>query len=231
VAGALLLTAGVAALVLGAAGPDPLVLVAGAVVLAAFAFVERRARRPLVARSGWRDPRLRAGAAASFLNTATTSSALTLAALGLHDPAAAGLALLPFSVGVVAGSALAPRLFPAHRAAAVGLGAIAAGSAALVAAPVAVAALVAGAGLGVASVGATALGTNVPAALQGAAVGVLNTAAQLGTALGIAALLALAAAAGDAVAWLSAAALAVVGASALTRLPRQGPGQTSPRNA
>ena len=47
----------------------------------------------------------------------------------------------------------------------------------------------AGAGLGLSSVAATTLGTTVPEALRGTASGIINTAAQLGTAVGIAALL------------------------------------------
>jgi MFS family permease len=53
---------------------------------------------------------------------------------------------------------------------------------------------VAGAGLGLASVAATTQGTAVPEALRGAASGIVNTAAQLGTAVGIAVLLLIAAA-------------------------------------
>ena len=50
-----------------------------------------------------------------------------------------------------------------------------------------------GAGIGLSSVAATRLGTSVPVAVRGTASGIINTAAQLGTALGIAALLLLAA--------------------------------------
>ena len=52
--------------------------------------------------------------------------------------------------------------------------------------------VVAGIGLGVASVAGTAIGTDVAEALSGTASGLLNTGAQLGTALGVAALLLLA---------------------------------------
>src|SRR5580704_2743874 len=47
----------------------------------------------------------------------------------------------------------------------------------------------AGAGLGLSSVAATTLGTTVPGALHGTASGIINTAAQLGTATGIAVML------------------------------------------
>jgi MFS family permease len=52
---------------------------------------------------------------------------------------------------------------------------------------------VGGAGIGLSSVAATRLGTGVPVAARGTASGIINTAAQLGTALGIAALLLVAA--------------------------------------
>jgi hypothetical protein len=84
---------------------------------------------------------------------------------------------------------------------------------------------VAGAGLGIASVAATAIGTDVAETLSGTAGGVLNTGAQLGTALGVAALLLLAATIGEsgsgtAVAWAVAAGLA--GLTGLTLLTRTG---------
>ena len=49
-----------------------------------------------------------------------------------------------------------------------------------------------GAGIGLSSVATTRLGTSVPIAVRGTASGIINTAAQLGTAVGIAALLLLA---------------------------------------
>ena len=48
---------------------------------------------------------------------------------------------------------------------------------------------VGGAGIGLSSVAATGLGISIAAAARGAASGIINTAAQLGTAIGIAALL------------------------------------------
>jgi hypothetical protein len=51
---------------------------------------------------------------------------------------------------------------------------------------------VAGLGIGLASVASNTLGTDVPVGLQGTASGALNTAAQLGHALGVAAFLLLA---------------------------------------
>jgi MFS family permease len=77
-----------------------------------------------------------------------------------------------------------------------------------------------GAGIGLSSVAATSVGTDLPEELQGAAAGALNTAAQLGTALGTAGLLALTAVTahasipihGPELGWLAAALIAVAGA-------------------
>jgi predicted MFS family arabinose efflux permease len=176
-------------------------------LLLACARVERRVRAPLVPPAAARHPRLRAGACASFLNTAATSSAMTLVTLHLQgaaglSPTAAGLRLLPFSGGVVAGAALSAPLLERRRPRTVillGLAMIGASDATLLvsgadARVLPVAMVTGGVGIGLSSVAATALGTAVAARLQGTASGVLNTAAQLGSALGIAALLLVAAA-------------------------------------
>jgi hypothetical protein len=76
-----------------------------------------------------------------------------------------------------------------------------------------------GVGIGLSAVAATATGTDVRDDLQGVASGVLNTAAQLGTALGVAAILLVAAlsggsggpAAGAPAGWVGAGLLAVAG--------------------
>ena len=95
----------------------------------------------------------------------------------------------------------------------------------------------AGAGLGLSSVAATTLGTTVPEVLRGTASGIINTAAQLGTAAGIAALLLIADATTGApgpgtgapiIAWAAAAALAAAGALAFTRSPQPDPATTCP---
>jgi MFS family permease len=83
----------------------------------------------------------------------------------------------------------------------------------------------AGLGLGVASVAGTAIGTDVPESLGGTASGVLNTGAQLGTAIGVAALLLLASAIADSstgtvVAWAAIAVLA--GLTTVALLTRSG---------
>jgi MFS family permease len=214
VLGAALLTAAVMSVILGGSlledpqrrGPGLALLALSAILGVSFRFAQRRASSPVLPPAALQDVRLRAGAGAGFANTATTSSAMTLLALELQNSGgrsatAAGLALLPFSLSVVFGAAIAPRVLGrySHRVvAAGGLGIIAAGNAALLLLPAApwllpLAVGAAGAGIGLSSVAATALGTDVPAQLQGTAAGVLNTAAQLGTALGIAAVLLLAA--------------------------------------
>jgi MFS family permease len=179
---------------------------------------------------------LREGAAGALLNTLTTSSAITLATLYLQNtrgrsPLAAALMLVPFSVAVIAGAALAApalaRLTP-QRLIAVGLAVIGVSDATLIPAagstwalPVCVAA--GGAGIGLSSVAATRLGTSVPVSRRGAASGIINTAAQLGTALGIAALLLVAAVSTGipergspvpSVAWGAAALISFAGAAA-----------------
>jgi MFS family permease len=181
-------------------------LLAVAVVLAGvFLAVERRSAT-LLPKAVLSERPLRQGAAGGFLNTLTTSSAITLATLYLqntrgHSPLVAGLMLLPFSVAVIAGSALAAAAlarWTPQRLISTGLAVIAVCDAALIPAasstwtlPVCVAA--GGAGIGLSSVAATRLGTSVPVAARGTASGIINTAAQLGTALGIAALLLVAA--------------------------------------
>jgi hypothetical protein len=141
--------------------------------------------------------------------------------------------LLPCSVGVVVGSVLAAPLLRRSTprvGIAVGLAAVAAGDAMLLALPAGEAILplgvaVAGAGLGLSSVATNTLGTDVPAALQGTAAGALNTGAQLGTALGVSGLLLLATVTDDAdlpvsgtpLAWAAAAALAAGAAVLVAR--------------
>ena len=167
-------------------------------------------------------------------HTATTSSAGVPATLFLQgelgiSPVGAGLVLMPFSVAVIVGSTLTKPLgarLPAWRLAAAGLAGIAAGNLLLAATYGSIAGIVggvavAGVGLGVASVAATAIGTDVAETLGGTSSGLLNAGAQLGTAVGVAVLLVLAASVnqpwpGTAQAWIVAAAIA--GATALSLL-------------
>lgn len=120
VPGAIAFTSSVIALILGASRLEQppqrtlglLALAASIALLAAFLGIERRASNPLIPAAAIRHARLRLGAGAAAANTATTSSMMTLATLYLQDtrrvsPVAAGLSLLPFSLSVVAGAALA----------------------------------------------------------------------------------------------------------------------------
>jgi MFS family permease len=217
---------------------------------ALFIRADRRATAPFLPATALRMPPLRRGAAGSFLNTAATSSAMTLTTLylqgSLHrSPLQAAAILVPFSLAVVAGSAVAApalRRIGAQPTLASGLAVIAAADAALtVAAPrpwaLSACAATAGAGLGLSSVAATTLGTTVPEALRGTASGIINTAAQLGTAVGIAALLLIADATTGApgpgtgapvIAWTAAAAIAAAGAGALASTGSPGPATTGP---
>src|SRR6185312_9861806 len=166
---------------------------------------------------------LRWGAVGSFANTATTSSSIAVATLVLQDrlgltPLRAAALLVAVSVFAIVGSALAPRLVGAlgwGRALACGLGIVTAANAVLVGRPtvvgVGVAAALCGLGLGIGSVAANDMGTTVEEALKATAAGVLNTAAQLGTAVGTSLVL-LIATADPRPAWAVAAAGAAVAA-------------------
>ena len=209
-------------------------LVVAVALAGVFIIIDRRSTAPLLPKAVLGMRPLRQGAAGALLNTLTTSSAITLVTLYLqntrgHSPLAAGLMLLPFSLAVIVGSALAaPALsrWPAQRLVSAGLAIIALCDASLipaagstVALPICVA--VGGMGIGLSSVAATRLGTGVPVAVRGTASGIINTAAQLGTALGIAALLLVAALSTGipepgspvpAIAWGLAAAISGIGA-------------------
>ena len=251
-AGSLTFTAAVMAFVVGATViAQPGGRAAGGLLLAAcvalaggFVLADRRAAAPLLPRELTRSRQLRLGTLGALLNTATTSSVLTLVTLYLQDslqrtPLQAAASLLPFSLAVIAGSTLAaavqrragPRAGPprlvAQRLIAAGLTLIAVADGALIplaelAWAVPVCAAVAGAGIGLSSVAATGLGTDVEPRWRGGASGIINTAAQLGTALGIAALILVAAATGGTpalgtppprIAWAVAALAAAAGAA------------------
>jgi MFS family permease len=204
------------------------------VLVAVFLAVDRRAAAPLLPAPLLGNRQLRQGTLASFLNTATTSSVITLVTLYLQDalhrtPLEAAITLLPLSLLVIVGSALSVRLrrrLSPQLIIAAGLLAIGAADAALIPAArsawaVPVCAGVAGLGIGVSSVPATGLGTDVAERWRGGASGVINTAAQLGTALGTAVLLLIASFSGGlpgpgrpppGLAWGVAAAVAAAGA-------------------
>jgi MFS family permease len=219
------------------------IVLLAAALTPAFIRVDRRAAAPLLPAAVLRIHPLRRGAVGAFLNTAATSSAMTLATLYLQDtlhrsPLQAAAMLLPLSLAVVAGSALAPaalRRIRPQPVMAFGLAVVAVADAALTAAAAhgwALSACVAtaGAGLGLSSVVATTLGTAVADTLRGTASGIINTAAQIGTATGIAVLLLIAAATtgtpgpstgAPIIAWAAAAAIAATGALAFASSSRQ----------
>jgi EmrB/QacA subfamily drug resistance transporter len=243
-AGATTITAAPALVVLGltraeAAGAgSPLVLgplAAGLALLMVFVRIEVRAPDPLLPAALLRaDGMLGANLVAAAL-TATTTAPLLLCVLELQGPLGrspleTGALFAPVNLAVICGSLLGGLVVErlgTRGAMAAGLGAIGAGGAWLAivvaggAPPLAFvpAFVVMGAALGVASVASTAAGTAAAGrAREGVASGLLNTAAQVGTALGVAVSLSLAAAAGQRVAFVAAAAFAF-GAAALA-LPR-----------
>ncbi|MCO8272772.1 MFS transporter [Actinoplanes sp. TRM 88003] len=247
-AGSVLLTGAVMAAILF--GEAPWLLAVAAVLAALFVVVDRRSPAPLLLSGVLRLPQVRRGAGGAFFNTATTG-VVTLVTLHLQGalgrtPLEAAATLLPLSLAVIPGSALAARLIvrrPAERVAAAGLLTIGAGLALPLlgpASPVLIGAGVAAAGfgLGLASVATTSLATDVPEQARATSAGLANTSAQLGTALGTAALLLLAGATTGVpgatgrtpwVAWAAAAILAFVAAVLIDRRLPSGRGTTPAR--
>jgi MFS family permease len=252
VAGAFAATAGLALLVLGltraeqasAAAPTAWgSLAASAALLTAFAAIERRAADPLLPPGTLGEPRLAGALLASLAITTASTGPLFVCLLYLQGAgglgaAATGLLYAPFNVSVIAGSAAGARMHGRRGAVAgvsAGLLSLAAGAASLIAVPGlgAAAALPAfalmGLGVGCAAVAATEAGTATAGeAREGLVSGLLNTAAQLGNALGVSAFVVLAAAVpggpepGFLVACLAGAAAAVAGAAAFAVLHRRG---------
>ncbi|TDD80358.1 MFS transporter [Actinomadura rubrisoli] len=245
--GAALLTAGVMLIVVGATllgepahrGAGALLLVAAAAVLVLFALADRRSGAPLLPRAVLGLPQVRHGTAAAFFNTATTTGAATLITLYLQvslgwSSLKSAATILPLSVLVIAGSAAAALLI-ARRAgehvSALGLAFIGAGLIVPLPRPESMPLLglgmaAAGFGLGLSSVASTSLATDVPEGPRATASGIVNTSAQLGSAIGTAALLLIASAAGElsgpaettpVLAWTTAAIVACLAAAAFTR--------------
>jgi MFS family permease len=246
VPGAVSVTAGLALVALGLTlvesrgAADPWTvgsLAAGAASLALFARLERRAPHPILPTWALQRPGFPAAAMAAVALTASTSSAMFLALLYQQEEMGrsaveVGLWCAPLNLAVIAGSFLGARV-PPRRAMPAGLFAVAAGALALVtlsAAGFALAFAVMGAGLGIASVASTASGTQaLPEAHQGIASGVLNAAAQIGTALGLALIVVVVTAHGNRAGFAAAAAIAFVTALAVTRWsPRSRRRRTTP---
>lgn len=220
-AGAVTATAGLVLLVYGStrvgqAGAASVgtvgMLALAAALLAGFWLVERRVTDPLVPPAMLRSRQLVGASLAAFTLTAVTSPAGVLGTLYLQEalgypPTATGLALLPFSLAAIAGSFIGAWLTARIRARAtmaMGLATVTAAMLLLSRLPtqhhgglpwLVTGLVIAGSGLTCASVAATATGTAATGGqAQGLASGLLNSAAQVGTALGIAALVTVAAA-------------------------------------
>jgi MFS family permease len=201
--GALTFTLGLGAVLLGLSRGWILPVAAGVLLLVLFTRIQRRSPNPLLPPGELRRPGLARGSLVALAITGTTSPAMFLAVL--HEHTANGLIFAPLNVAVIAGSLASPKV---PRAMPAGLAGIAAGCALLaLEAPLLPALVVMGAGLGVASVASTRAGVGDEA--QGLASGVLNTAAQLGTAIGLAVIVAPAAALGFRWGWLGCAAIAL----------------------
>ena len=246
VAGAATLTTGLALVVLGltraqiAGVRSPLAaggLVAGALLLALFARIEARAADPLLPASLLRADGLAGANLAAAALTASTTPPLLLCVLALQGAQGrsaleTGALFAPFNLAVISGSLLGPRVVRAlgtRTAMALGLGGIAAGVLGMLAsggaraAPAALvpAFVVMGVSLGCASVASTTAGTAAAGrAREGVASALLNTAAQVGTALGVAVLLSVAAVAGSPAAFAGAIAVALAGAAVALRAPQ-----------
>lgn len=184
-----------------------ILIVTGFGLLSLFLIIEKRSRTPLVAWAELTNRRFVTANGTAFVNTATTSASGTLVALvaqqvlGL-DARQTGLVLLPFSIMVVLGSVTGSwwlRRRPA-RGMAAGLAVVATAMIALAGATalrsvtgLAIAVAVAGLGLSWAAVTSTSAAIlALPEHRQGVASGAVNTAAQIGTALGVAVLLSIA---------------------------------------
>jgi len=214
-------------------------LTAALVLLGGFVAVEGRVRYPLVPLGVIRSRRLVGANLAALVLTAATTPPIFLCALYAQEvlglpPERAGLLFAPVNLAVIGGSVLGPRIAGAvgERAAMVlGLGATSLGAFTLLGISpeggigrLLPAFVLMGSGLGIASVASTAAGTSAAGEKQGLGSGLLNSAAQVGTALGLAVLVPLAAARADVLGGDPAQALvggyrwAFVGAAALALL-------------
>ena len=215
--GALTFTLGLGAVLLGLSRGWVLPVAAGVFLLVLFTRIQRRSPNPLLPPGELRRPGLARGSLVALAITGTTSPAMFLAVLQEHT--ANGLIFAPLNLAVIAGSLASPRV---PRAMPAGLAGIAAGCALLaLEAPLLLALVVMGAGLGVASVASTKAGVGDGA--RGLASGVLNTAAQLGTAIGLAVIVAPAAALGFRWGWLGCAAIALSSSVATLRAAGSSP--------
>src|SRR3954454_14451080 len=234
VAGAVTIPAALALLVFGLTRREAAGVAAGLALLVVFMRIEARAPDPLLPGALLRAHGLAGANVAAAAVTASTSPAMLLCVLELQGarglpPLHTGALFAPFNLAVISGSLAGPRVARAvgpGTAMAAGLAGVGAGVLGLLgaagghAAPVwCLPAFVAmGGSLGCASVASTASGTAaVGAAREGVASALLNTAAQVGAALGIGVLVGVAAVAGQGVAFAGAAVVALAGAATALR--------------
>ncbi len=250
VTGAVLVTTGLAAVVLGLSWVSEdagavrgwPVLGAAAVLLGWFVRHERRADGPLVPGRLLRRPGVLGGNLTAAAITGSTSPAMITAVLYVQDtlrlsPGRASLLFPAMNAAVIGGSLAGPRIagrIGTRLALIAGLAAVAAGAAFMLALPergmpvatLVVSFAVLGLGLGVASVASTTAGTEaVPEGERGVAAGLLNSTAQLGTAIGLAVVMPLVASVGPMLGYRlgfsAAAAIAVAGAACALTVPRR----------
>jgi MFS family permease len=234
VAGAATITAALALIVFGLTRGAIAGVGAGLVLLGLFVRIEARAADPLLPAALLRADGLAGANVVAAAITASTSGSMLLCVLELQgerglSPLHTGMLFAPFNLAVITGSLAGPRVARAlgpGPAMAAGLAGVAAGALGLLAvaggrgepAEFLPAFVAMGVSLGCASVASTAAGTAAAGgAREGVASALLNTAAQVGAALGIAVLVGLAAAAGQGAAFAAAAAVALAGAATALR--------------
>jgi MFS family permease len=234
VAGAATITAALALIVFGLTRGAIAGVGAGLVLLGLFVRIEARAADPLLPAALLRADGLAGANVVAAAITASTSGSMLLCVLELQgerglSPLHTGMLFAPFNLAVITGSLAGPRVARAlgpGPAMAAGLAGVAAGALGLLAvaggrgepAEFLPAFVAMGVSLGCASVASTAAGTAAAGgAREGVASALLNTAAQVGAALGIAVLVGLAAAAGQGAAFAGAAAVALAGAATALR--------------
>jgi EmrB/QacA subfamily drug resistance transporter len=217
--GAITVTSGLVLLVYGLTRAErvgfdsPVTLVTTALalfLLAGFVWIEHRVADPLIPLWIFRVRDLSGSALVAFVNTATTTPVGVLSVIYLQEvlaysPSIAGLLGLPSSLSIVAGSFLGARLagnLGARRTMVLGLLGICGGALLLTGISaegglfyVVASGIVAGLALGCSAVASTTRGTSaVKEEERGLASGLLNSSAQIGTALGLAVLFAISAA-------------------------------------
>ncbi len=189
-------------------------LIAGIALLAGFFVVERRTATRLVPAALIGRGRLRLAMAVAFLNGAATNTPIVFFALYLQQVRGAslwetGLGFLPCNLALIAGSAVGGRVVSTWgfaRTMATGMTAVVVGLIALTTISVDGSYLqtllpgliIIGCGLGVAQVAIVGAAAAASPAEQGAAAGLGTTSAQVGTAVGLALLVALAGRSGGA---------------------------------